>query len=1100
MEFRLLGPVCVIGGGEPLELGPHQQRSVLALCLLAAPRPVSPGRLIDAIWEDGPPPGALNTVQAYVSKLRRVFEPGRPRAVPPTILVSRPGGYALEVPAHTVDLGRARSRAAEGARLLARGDLPAAGRELRGALAEWRGDPLSGFEDDPWARDEIAHLGEMRLTLVEDAAEADLGLGLGAALAPELTRLVAAAPLRERTRRLAAHALYQAGRQADALAMLAEGRRLLVDELGLDPDPPSQAMERAILAQDPALTPRTTATVRAASPAPATSPLLGRERESALLAEAVSDPGHRVVLVAGEPGIGKTSLAEQAARTAGAAGRAVAFGRCWDGSGAPPFWPWAQAVRELTGRDGELAQLAGAARGVTLYEAVARLLNEHDRPLVVLDDLQWADPSSLGLLSFLATTRSCPGLTVVATYRDTEAAQALARPLAELMRLPHVRRVTLRGLREDAIAEYLGRAGADPALAGEMARLTDGNPFFLGEVVRLDDGAPAPEAVSDVVMGRIGALPEHTGVVLTAAALLGREAGLEVLLDVLADRVDVPREHVLDVLDAAVQARLLAESPGPPVAYRFVHDIVRDVLRAGLAPMRRRRLHARVAAVLERRGDATPAEIAHHAREGVVLAGMAAEAVRYSRRAAAHAMGQFAYEDAAEHLEHAVRLTRRLPVDDPRLRCDLLLELAEAQAVAGMSTAVRVTLDEAAEIAERLGDADRLARAALGLSDLIYWLTYEEWSGLGGFTARLERVLDAAPAGSSWAPQLRAALAVAGYYGRGHGESGALAARAVREAREAGDGRALLRALVAQEIVSRGDGDPPARQALIDEIVELGAGTGDLPYEWLGREADCIARLWRGDFDGAEAVLAWLRQTARRLRQPAMLGLAAWQTAVTAYLRGRFDEALAAAGESALAHPEGALGRGDPDARARLFEALVLRLRGRPADALDLAVRTLAERPDDLSWRLVRCLALLDLGSLDLARDTGEVRATLAELAADGFAAVRHDLFYRFVLDALSELCLATGDAAASRALRDRLEGKEGVIGWSLAELCLGRLALALGDHASAGRHLREALDFARRTGAVVYEAPARALLAGITGDAAPDEAAGARSGADRPM
>ncbi|MEU9886626.1 BTAD domain-containing putative transcriptional regulator [Sphaerisporangium sp. NPDC051011] len=1099
MEFRLLGPVCVIGGdGEPLELGPHQQRSVLALCLLAAPRPVSPGRLIDAIWEDGAPPGALNTVQAYVSKLRRVFEPGRPRAVPPTILVSRPGGYALEIPAHTVDLGRARSRAAEGTRLLARGDLPAAGRELRQALAEWRGDPLSGFEDDPWARDEIAHLSEMRLTLAEDAAEADLGLGLGAALAPELSRLVAAAPLRERTRRLAAHALYQAGRQADALTMLAEGRRMLVDELGLDPDPPSRELERAILAQDPALTPRTAVTLTPprppAPPAAEAPPLLGRERESALLAEAVSGPGHRVVLIAGEPGIGKTSLAEQAARTALADGRAVAFGRCWDGGGAPPFWPWAQAVRELTGGDGELAELAGAARGVTLYEAVARLLNGLDRPLVVLDDLQWADASSLGLLSFLATTRSCPRLTVVATYRDTEAAQTPARPLAELMRLPHVRRVTVRGLPEDAIADYLGRAGADPALAGEMARLTGGNPFFLGEVVRLDKGTPAPEAVSDVVMGRIAALPEHTGVVLTAAALLGREAGLEVLLDVLADRVDVPRDHVLDVLDAAVQARLLAENPGPPVAYRFVHDIVRDVLRAGLAPMRRRRLHARVAAVLERRGDAAPAEVAHHAREGVVLAGMAAEAVRYSRRAAAHAMSQYAYEDAAEHLEHAVRLTDRLPAEDPRLRCDVLLELAEAQAVAGLSTAARATLDEAAEIAERLGDADRLARAALGLSDLIYWLTFEEWSGLGRFTARLERVLDAAPAGSSWAPQLRAALAVAGYYGRGHAETDALAARAVREAREAGDERALLRALVAQEIVSRGDGDPPARQPIIDEIVELGARTGDLPYEWLGREAGCIVRLWRGDFDGAEAVLAWLRQTARRLRQPAMLGLAAWQTAVTAYLRGRFDEALTAAGESALAHPEGALGRGDPDARARLFEALVLRSRGRAADALDLAARALADRLDDLSWRLVRCLALLDQGSLDLASDTGEVRATLAELAADGYAAVRHDLFYRFVLDALSELCLATGDAAASRALRDRLEGRTGVIGWSLVELCQGRLALALGDHAAAGRYLRAALDFARRTGATVYEAPARALLAA---DASLE---GTRSGDDRPM
>ncbi|MEV4184862.1 winged helix-turn-helix domain-containing protein, partial [Streptosporangium canum] len=115
MDFRVLGPVGVVADdGTSLDIGPYQQRMVLALCMLAAPRPVGPSRMIDALWEDGPPPGAVNTVQAYVSKLRRVFEPGRRRDVPPAILVSRPGGYALDISGSALDLARAREHAAEG--------------------------------------------------------------------------------------------------------------------------------------------------------------------------------------------------------------------------------------------------------------------------------------------------------------------------------------------------------------------------------------------------------------------------------------------------------------------------------------------------------------------------------------------------------------------------------------------------------------------------------------------------------------------------------------------------------------------------------------------------------------------------------------------------------------------------------------------------------------------------------------------------------------------------------------------------------------------------------------------------------------------------
>ncbi|ETK33826.1 hypothetical protein MPTA5024_22725 [Microbispora sp. ATCC PTA-5024] len=1068
VEFRLLGPVTVLDEeGTPLDAGPSQQRAVLALCLLAAPRPVSTAAVIGALWPGGAPRGAVTTVQAYVSKLRRVLEPGRTRRSASSVLVSRPGGYAMEIPAGALDLTRATARLAEGRRLLTAGDHAGGSRELRLALSEWRGEPLTGFESEAWARDEITHLTELRLTILEDAAEADLARGLGPELVPELARLTGAHPLRERLRRLHAHALYQAGRQAEALAFLAEGRRVLVTELGLDPDPRSRELERRILAQDPSLTPRASA-----APVAADGRLVGRAAEHEVLRRAAGAGEDRIVLLAGEPGIGKTALADEAARLAPRS----ATGRCWDGPGAPPFWPWAQAVRRLTGRRGELAEMLGAKGEFALYDAFARLMGDVGRVLVVLDDIHWADPSSLRLLEFLATTRPCPGLTVVATYRDTEVGASLARTLGTLVRLPQVERVTLGGLGEDDVAEYLRRAGADAARAAEVARRTGGNPFFLGEVAHL--GEDAPGAVADVVAARVAALPPGAPEVLAAAALLGREAGLDVLLDVAG----VPRDAALDVLDAAVRARLLVERD---LVYRFAHDIVREALRDGLPPLGRRRVHARIAAALERRG-AHPAELAHHYREGLPVSGTPEVAIACARRAAAHATAQFAHEDAAGHLREAVALVDRLSPADPALHCDLLLDLADALAAAGSTGRAHAALQEAAGIAARLGDDERLARAALGRSDPLSWAGYEEWAAGGSLAAGIEAALRAQRDDRSpWRAQLLAASAVTGYFSRPVEESVALASEAVRLARRRGDDRALLRGLSAYEILSRGVAAHAERQAAIDEMAEVAARTGDLVAEWLAREAEYFELVKQGETAAADPLLEWLTDTARRVRQPALLSLAAWLSAVRAYLGGDLDRALAEAVESARVHPEGGLGRDDAELRARVFRCVVARARGDAARALDLAGRALEDRPGQPGWRVLRCAALLDLGR------RAEAAEAFAALARDGFADVEGDLAYRFIPDLLSEVCLslASADDPAVRAavdagraaadLRDRLAPNAGrLLGWSVADLCLGRLALALGEREEAAARLRSALGFVRRSGALVYERAVLDLLA----------------------
>ncbi|MEV7008224.1 AfsR/SARP family transcriptional regulator [Streptosporangium sp. NPDC051022] len=258
MDFRLLGETAVLAAdGTSLDLGPRTQRMVLGALMLRADRTIDIEQLIDVIWpETANSRVAVRGLHVYVSKLRRILEPGTERRGDYKILARRPRGYRLTVRQESLDIGRVRILAQEGRRLFAAGHSAQASAELRKALAEWRGEPLADFPDGPWIRDEVHYLAELHRGLIEDAAEADLAQGFGPVLVPELGRLLAAFPYRERLRLLTAHALYQAGRQADALSLIAEGRRQMAEVFGLDPDPRIRLMEDRILRHDSSLTPR----------------------------------------------------------------------------------------------------------------------------------------------------------------------------------------------------------------------------------------------------------------------------------------------------------------------------------------------------------------------------------------------------------------------------------------------------------------------------------------------------------------------------------------------------------------------------------------------------------------------------------------------------------------------------------------------------------------------------------------------------------------------------------------------------------------------------------------------------------------------------
>ncbi|HEX6677707.1 MAG TPA: AfsR/SARP family transcriptional regulator, partial [Actinomycetes bacterium] len=252
MRYGILGPLEVIGDAGPLRVAGAKLRALLVLLLLDANRVVSVDRLVEELWGGRPPPRATVTLRSYVSMLRRVLEPDRAAGATAEVLAWQPPGYVLRVGPDDLDAARFERLARDGRAVLP-SDPVAADALLGEALALWRGDALADVAFEPFAQGEVARLGELRLATAEDQVEARLAAGRHAEVVPDLERLLAANPLRERLRGQLMLALYRSGRQADALRAYRDGRDLLVEELGIEPGPALRRLQEEILLQSPTL-------------------------------------------------------------------------------------------------------------------------------------------------------------------------------------------------------------------------------------------------------------------------------------------------------------------------------------------------------------------------------------------------------------------------------------------------------------------------------------------------------------------------------------------------------------------------------------------------------------------------------------------------------------------------------------------------------------------------------------------------------------------------------------------------------------------------------------------------------------------------------
>ena len=458
-RYRLFGGLAVEGAdGRVPDLGGRKQRAVLAALLLDLDRAVPADRLIDQVWGDDPPARAEVSLQAYVSKLRRQLEPERPSGSGHTVLVTEPGGYRLVAERDDVDVALFDDLRLAGAAAQAAGEHAAAARFYDEALTLH--DPLlPELAGEAWVADACARLDAGYADVLDGAFDAKLALGGGRELVGDLEAAVAAHPFRERLHGHLALALYRAGRQTDALRSLADARRALAEEIGVEPGPDLRRLEADILAQAPhldaanprpsrdrATAPTSMATIdlrtvgddpRASRPTEpvAGSTLVGRASEIAVLTEAARAAAAgrgRAVVISGEPGIGKTRLAEEVVRAATADGFVVAWARCHESAASAPYWGYTQIAEQLLeagvvsddARDGISAAGGGVhtidpgADSPTLHSTMVAALRSTTRPLLlVADDLQWADASSLRALEFVAGSLSSVPVLLVATVR-----------------------------------------------------------------------------------------------------------------------------------------------------------------------------------------------------------------------------------------------------------------------------------------------------------------------------------------------------------------------------------------------------------------------------------------------------------------------------------------------------------------------------------------------------------------------------------------------------------------------------------------------------------------------------------------------------------
>jgi DNA-binding SARP family transcriptional activator len=1040
VDISVLGPLAVTIEGRAVVVAGRRRRALLARLALDPGRPVSPERLADDLWEDDWERRSLATLRTYVAKLRHLLPNGG------SILVSQPGGYALAIGAPEVDAQRFEEcvRSTEDADVLA------------DALMLWRGNALEEFAHLDWARAEATRLDELRLFAYERMFDDRLSRGQHADVVDTLTALVNAYPLRERFSIQLATALYRSGRQADALDVQRRTRSLLARELGLEPTRELADLERQILDHDLALAAPDAIAARPAEARVSALPaalerhdetrFIGRSAELESIAQRFEHLDHaRLITIVGEPGIGKTRLAIEAANVARARGATVLYGS-YDEHLDVPYQAYVEALGEFARRApldalastlgddaGALVQLipglapylpVGPAIWATsdpsaeqhrLFEAVVswlRALSTANPVVLVIDDMQWASRAATLLTGYLIRRLRDRPLLILATVRNAD--DALADTLARVQREQALDVITLTEFDVEAVGELVAAGGASlpPDALDALHRATGGNPFLLTEVLR--DGAgtsDVPRSIRDVLLPRVRRLTAPAQELLSVGSAAGAEFDLETIAG--ASRLD--EDDALAALDEVIAAGFADGLDGATGRVAFRHGFVQQTLYEALGTGQRSTIHRRIAEAMEASEPsevtlAYAAELARHLRS----AGGAhrTRARVWSARAGRLAMRQVAYEEAARHFDAA--LEEGLDAFNVTERGELFLDLATARARAGDAAQGREAAARAVELARAAGDPVALARAALG--------TTAGGRGVSAWIADDIRIdaLDEAYDGLHDDPELRVRvggeLALALYLPEQRARRQALAREAVDLAESDGSDSVVAAALPASRVRFWHPSDTETRLAFARRVEAIATATGDI---WL--EASALDYI-RGDCNelGDRAGFSRAGERMREIARQTGGAFLSWRAKIVeahdAVLARRLEDAERLSTE-ALAE------WGDdpsPDAvQTYGYHLGLIRLaQGRHAEVLEISQAALTMWPEVLGFHAVIACQCAAVGEVE--RATRELEFCIANdlaglpqdsgwliscaFAADAAARLRHADAIAALTDALSPL------------------------------------------------------------------------------------------------